>query len=419
MATAETMIETLPNGQSGRPGHAAAMALLRRPGLFRLLVKNAVLGALTLGLYRFWAKTNQRRYFWSAVTLGGEPFEYTGRGRELFLGFLVVMAVFIPLTLAYAGLQTILITSEAAFSGMDVLYVLVLVALVAAAGYRARRYRLSRTLWRGIYAGQDGSTWVYVGRSMLWLAVALLTLGWSTPFASTDLARYRMRHTLWGDLRGRFDGRWQQLMPTFVATWLLVFLPWFGLGAVLAMTGFNFDVDQFEKVGPAAALTHLQGYSPLLGALLLFGLIVTPLSTIILQLQWFRWYLSGMRFGDAAIQADFKWNGILGRLFIGGLSILAILSLALLCAGIAAGFGGALLGEKGIVLGVVMAALFVLVVWFTMRISFFYLMYLPIMRRLVEGTYVIGLADIVARQSLLRPDQTGEGLADSFDIGFG
>lgn len=58
-----------------------------RPGLVGLLSKNYFLTLITIGIYRFWAATRLRRYLWSNIRIGGDGLEYTGTGRELFLGF--------------------------------------------------------------------------------------------------------------------------------------------------------------------------------------------------------------------------------------------------------------------------------------------------------------------------------------------
>src|ERR1700722_1664932 len=73
-----------------------------KPGLIGLLSKNYFLTLVTIGVYRFWAATKLRRYLWSNIEVAGDGLEYTGTGRELFLGFLVAMAVLLPLSIAYA-----------------------------------------------------------------------------------------------------------------------------------------------------------------------------------------------------------------------------------------------------------------------------------------------------------------------------
>ena len=60
-----------------------------RGKLFWMLFRFAFLTIITLGIYRFWAKTKLRRYLWSVVEYDGDRFEYHGTAKELFLGFLI------------------------------------------------------------------------------------------------------------------------------------------------------------------------------------------------------------------------------------------------------------------------------------------------------------------------------------------
>ncbi|MEM8592624.1 MAG: DUF898 family protein, partial [Pseudomonadota bacterium] len=45
----------------------------RRRRLFGLALWTGFLTVLTLGLYRFWARTRLRRWYWSAIRPGGFP----------------------------------------------------------------------------------------------------------------------------------------------------------------------------------------------------------------------------------------------------------------------------------------------------------------------------------------------------------
>ena len=71
-----------------------------RRSYWRLLVRGAVLLMVTLGIYRFWLMTDVRRFLWSNTEVAGESLEYAGTALELLLGFLVAVALLIPL---YAG----------------------------------------------------------------------------------------------------------------------------------------------------------------------------------------------------------------------------------------------------------------------------------------------------------------------------
>ena len=110
----------------------------------RLSCSNALLNILTLGFYRFWARTRVRRFLWGNTALLGDRFEYTGTGAELFKGFIFVLfAVLLPITVTN-------IIAEFYFADNDIIYgvynLALLVAiwfLIGVAIYRARRFRLS------------------------------------------------------------------------------------------------------------------------------------------------------------------------------------------------------------------------------------------------------------------------------------
>jgi hypothetical protein len=71
-------------------------------GEFRRLVsRGALLELVTLGFYRFWLATDIRRHLWSNTHIDGDAAEYTGRGKELLIGFLFALAILVPIYLAY------------------------------------------------------------------------------------------------------------------------------------------------------------------------------------------------------------------------------------------------------------------------------------------------------------------------------
>src|SRR3954462_8729655 len=173
-----------------------------RKSFFQLVARGAGLELVTLGFYRFWLVTDIRRHLWSNTVIDGDAAEYTGRGRELLIGFLIALAILVPIYLAY-----FLISVEA-----EHLQAAASIPLVAAfyvfgqfAIYRARRYRLTRTVWRGVRFWMSGSGWSYAWRAGLWALLSALTLGIAAPWAKAALERYKMRHTAYGSLQGRFE----------------------------------------------------------------------------------------------------------------------------------------------------------------------------------------------------------------------
>ena len=129
---------------------------------------NGLLKVLTLGMYSFWGKTEARRRLWSFMRLNGESLQYTGTGKELMLGFLVVLGAFVlPLFLAGMLIGLLLPGNKSALAIYQVVVYGLFFFLLGNAMYRAQRYRLSRTTWRGIRGGMDGSPWRY-GWTYFW-----------------------------------------------------------------------------------------------------------------------------------------------------------------------------------------------------------------------------------------------------------
>ncbi len=188
----------------------------RKAPLFRLVLGASVLTVLTLGFYRFWMKTRLRRYYWSAIRPGGLSLEYVGRGSEKLLGFLIAV-VFLAF---YIGIVNLILVffSFSVLDGPGAAYAMSFVGiipLVFFARYRARRYILARTRWRGIRMGLEPGAWGYSWRAMMHWTLAILTLGVLWPRATFWLEKYRTDRTWFGDLRLTQGGRWTMLYRPF------------------------------------------------------------------------------------------------------------------------------------------------------------------------------------------------------------
>src|SRR4051812_33078711 len=134
-------------------------------GFWRLLARGALLLLFTLGIYRFWLATDVRRFLWSNTEIAGDGLEYIGTARELLLGFLIAIALLVPLNVAFF-LSTLGRGWLSQVSGLLALIVLALLGQFAV--YRARRYRLTRTIYRGIRFHQTGSARRYAVCAIFW-----------------------------------------------------------------------------------------------------------------------------------------------------------------------------------------------------------------------------------------------------------
>jgi uncharacterized membrane protein YjgN (DUF898 family) len=185
--------------------------------LARIALVNALLTIVTLGIYRFWAKTRVRRYLWSHTSLLGDAFEYAGTGGELFRGFLVVLFLVLLPLFAYNWAVNLLIGPERPgpyFAAMAPWYAAIFF-LVGVATHRARRYRFSRTSWRGVRAAQQGSAARYGAKYLGFVLLDLATLGWTYPWTNTRLTAALTNDAWFGDRRFAFAASAKPLYKRF------------------------------------------------------------------------------------------------------------------------------------------------------------------------------------------------------------
>jgi uncharacterized membrane protein YjgN (DUF898 family) len=321
------------------------------PAYWQLRIKGAALLLVTLGIYRFWLLTDVRRFLWSNTEIAGETLEYDGLATELLLGFLFAIAILVPIYVALAMVTL-------AFEWPDYISALGGLALLAVFGefarYRARRYRLTRTVFRGLRFHQDGSGWLYALYAILWWILVIVSLGLAYPWAQANLQRYMMRHTSYGKLPGRFEGSGWRLFLRGLPLWLMSVAP------LLAVAGFlaaytdwnafdNADPDDAKDGAFAAIGADLVGRLGIktLAAISIGGIGGSVLAAILLypvfQAIVYRWWLSGLRFGAITVTSQLRigqvyliylrYIGLVWLFMIGasiGIGVLASAAFALL-----------------------------------------------------------------------------------------
>jgi uncharacterized membrane protein YjgN (DUF898 family) len=118
--------------------------------------------------------------------------------------------------------------------------------------HRARRYRLSRTRWRGIRGGLSGRSAPFAWTYLWTLLLVPLTLGWIMPWRTVRLQRALFEETRFGDKAFTFSGRAGPLYKRYWVVWLsAIILTIAGLGGIGAIVGIE------ATRGGAAALRNL------------------------------------------------------------------------------------------------------------------------------------------------------------------
>jgi uncharacterized membrane protein YjgN (DUF898 family) len=218
-----------PVVRSGGPADRRHLAFHGAAGsLFGIQAVNVLFTLLTLGVYYFWGKTRVRAYLLGGTELDGDRLAYHGTGRELLIGFVKGVAVlFIPIALLTILPQVYGAPDVVASALSSMLYLLGLV-LVPLAMVGARRYRLSRSSWRGVRFSFRGPAREFVGLFVVGTVLTSLTLGIYYPVFVTRRQAFMISHSYFGSGKFHFDGRGRELIGSFLLM-ILLFLPTLGL----------------------------------------------------------------------------------------------------------------------------------------------------------------------------------------------
>ena len=378
---------------SKEPSAPARMDFSGADKEFRDLVRNgALLEIVTFGFYRFWLATKIRQHLWSHTSLDGDAFSYHGTARELLIGFLVALAILAPVYLAFFLLG---VEAERQQSFASALLGLFFLAFFQFAIYRARRYRLHRTSWRGLRFHLDGSGVAYALRAMGWGFVAIVTLGLAIPWMQSGLERYKMRHTYYGDLRGDFVGTGGAL---FKRLWLL----W--LGAVVTLVAY-------------VGLIALAAEKKELAWTLVFLPLLFPVGVFLYArykgVQW-KWWVEGVRIGEVRATSTLTPNGLVKNFFVyAGLALVSILVWLIFTFAVWAVAGKSIVAVVFLALSYIALLVQLMMLW---RIYFIQRVW-----KTVAGSLIIhdlhAAQDVAMRPEAHAPTALGEGFADSLDIG--
>lgn len=294
-------------------------------GWVSLSLLNSLLRILTLGIYHFWGKTEVRQRIWSAVRVDGEPLEYRGTGGELFRGFLIVfLMILLPISIIGFVVPFALKGHPAAEGGYNMLAWVFLLMLSGIGMHRARRYRLSRTNFRGIRGGLSGKSTPFAWTYFWTLALVPFTLGWIYPYRALVLHRALTESSRFGDARFAFTGRSGALYRRFWVVWLgAIALMIASMGLISTLSGVTSPVGVRNLTADRIAVI----VATLLFAYFLFGLIYAWYAAGRLNYFASKTTLAGAPFKLRATVPSLLWltatNFLLRFLTLGMLSAVA------------------------------------------------------------------------------------------------
>jgi uncharacterized membrane protein YjgN (DUF898 family) len=376
-----------------------------------IALTNGLLTIVTLGIYRFWATTRERQYFWANTRFIDDQLEWTGKGLELFFGAIIAFFVLlVPIVGIQFLAQYLVLNGMPVVAGiLGLITYLLLFWLIGFAIFRGLRYRLSRTSWHGIHGGSDEPGTGFA-TSYLWKTiVGFIPLGLLIPWASTKLFKERWESMSFGPHNFVANPNWLNLMKRFGLFYVLPVLAAILGGGALWKGG-----DDVGSVGAGAAAA---------GLLVLFFYIALPIISLVYFAAYARETVGSVKL--ASLEFDFTarssdWL----MLALGNLAIwFAAVIVGLIGAFVFGGFG-ALMSQGGEV-DPVMAMITAGSSGFLIILSFLIPLMLvgPFLRyrnwaffiRHMEAGGEVNLADLT--QSETAALRQGEGLLDAFDMG--
>ena len=394
---------------------------------WRLLTRGALLLMVTLGIYRFWLTTDVRRFLWSSTEVNGESIEYSGTAAELLIGFLIALALLVPVYAAFflAALDVGALGQMSGSLGLFLLFVLGQYAV-----FRARRYRASRTIYRGLRFHQEGSAVRYAICATFWWGLTALTFGLAFPWKESRLERFKLRHTFYGTLPGRFEGYGFSLFLRGLPLWIVLALP---LAAGLTALGQTFDPELLDRAFAESSndfLERIANDNPDFAGAIIFALLSVGV-TLTLGLLLYpafqairaRWWVSGLRLGPITARSHLRTLPMYGLyLRFAGLVLLFLLALGLAAIPLVVIYG-ALLGNGDVSILRELAASLIGLGFYVVAMLGLSTLYrgavvMPQWRLTVESTELSGLTGLDHVEAAGEPGSpVGEGLADALHVG--
>lgn len=395
------------------PGQAARFEG-RRGSLARLLLRNLLFSILTLGIYRFWGRTHVRRFVWRHTVLLDDALEYLGTGGELFIGFLIAVAALLPVFAIYAVLQFVFADGpQYALLVLEALYYLVLFFLIQIAIHRMRRYRLTRTAWRGVRFGLGGSSFAYARIAFGYGLLTAVTLGLAYPWMRAATLAYFARHAYFGTAG-------IALAPN--AVWL--FRRWAAVIASLAGALGLFAVLNFEDLDMIAFFIQKELYETIdivVASMKFWPLFLLPATFVVwiwYRVVEFRHMIGCLNIGDTGFSSRARTKFVFWRIFIFFLVLGAVgVLLGVFSVLMTTGFGPAGISDGGTsaVLAIFVPALVLLLFSGMIRVLF---LDIPLLAHACETLSISNAEALeeVAQSSAAVPSY-GEGTAEALDVG--
>ncbi len=272
-------LPTSPSKPSQPQGVSRPLSYVAQASDYALLIyKNALLTVLTIGIYRFWGKTNKRKFIWSHLVLEGSRFQYTGTAKHLYMGFAKFVVPAFILWVLIGNVIELLVGNLA----LPIVAALVLFhwGLLFWAGFALRylslRYWISNTKFRGVHFRFGGNFSKYIKEALIGSLFTLFTLGLYYPFLAATNRKNLTEAISFGPQKLSYSGKGWDLWYHYIIAFPLLLLtlglyyPWHQAW----LTKFHLHHTRYGKARLGSKISGEDLFMPTIvgGALILFTL---------------------------------------------------------------------------------------------------------------------------------------------------
>ncbi|WP_333852579.1 YjgN family protein [Epilithonimonas sp.] len=169
---------------------------------FGVVVVNWLLTIITLGLYYPWAKERTLKYLYANSYLEGDNFQFTGTGKEMFIGFIKIFGI---VAAFYIGIIIAIKTQNTFLMGISVfLFYMFFLVIIPFAIHGFYKYRMSRTNWRGVRFGYRGDRGTLMKIYFKDLFLTIITFGIYSFWMTTDIRNYTLSNVKFGSAEFKY-----------------------------------------------------------------------------------------------------------------------------------------------------------------------------------------------------------------------
>jgi uncharacterized membrane protein YjgN (DUF898 family) len=177
--------------------------------LFKIWITNLLLTICTLGIYYPWGRANMRKYLYSATYLGNYSFEFSGTGKQMFIGLLKFLAITVVLWLGLMAIFYFIIPddiSKLAEQLFSFVFLIIYAPFLALFIHGSCRYRMSKTSYRGIRFGYRGVRKELIMSLFKYAVFTACTLGIYYSWLVNNVRKYIYGNTRFGSIKLEFKG---------------------------------------------------------------------------------------------------------------------------------------------------------------------------------------------------------------------